>query len=380
MKVPFYRHELDRSAAEPIAAVLETPFLTTGAVARGVEGDLKAYFDVPEACVCNSWTNGALATLLALDIGAGDEVILPAMTFVACANVVELTGARPVFVDVDPRTLLIDVEQCRAAITPRTRAVMPVHLYGQMCDMARLVATVKAVRDDITVIEDCAHSFESRYDGHRPGTYGDVAIFSFYATKNVTCGEGGAIITRDGELMARIRQAVLHGMSAGAVDRFAGAYYRHWDVENLGTKANLPDLLAALLPPQIRTIDERRAVRQRLVDRYRAGLTPALRFAEVEPAALSAHHLFPIHVDPDIRDRVLYELNSAGVGTTVNYRSVHRLGYYRRKYALDDATLPVSARWGDGVISLPLYVSLDADAQEYVIDQVNRIVASLTSK
>jgi len=377
MQVPFYRHELDRTAAAPIADVLDTPFLTTGAVARQVEADLRDYFEVPEAAVCNSWTNGALAVLLALDIGAGDEVVLPAMTFVACANIVELIGARPVFVDVDPRTLLMDVEQCRAAITPRTRAVMPVHLYGQMCDMARLVETVKAVRDDIAVIEDCAHAFESRYDGKRPGTYGDVAIFSFYATKNVTCGEGGAIITRDGALMQRIRQAILHGMSAGAADRFAGAYYRHWDVEHLGTKANLPDLLAALLPPQIRTIDARRGERQRRVDRYRAELTPALRFAEVEPAALSAHHLFPIHVAPDARDRVLYELNTAGVGTTVNYRSVHRLAYYQRKYAIEDATLPVSTDWGNGVVSLPLYVSLDAASQGYVIEQVNRIVASL---
>jgi UDP-4-amino-4-deoxy-L-arabinose-oxoglutarate aminotransferase len=374
MKVPFYRHNLTRDDASRIADVVETPFLTTGAVARSVEDELRTYFDIAEATLCNSWTNGAYATLLALDVGPGDEVIVPAMTFVACANIVELCGARPVFVDVDPATLLLDIEQTRAAITPRTKVVMPVHLYGQMCDMARLVEAVKSVREDIVVIEDCAHAFESRFGGTRPGTYGDVAIFSFYATKNVTCGEGGAIISRHGDLMQRIKPALLHGMSAGAADRFAGAYYKHWDVERLGTKANLPDVLAALLPPQIRAIDEMRLERQARVDRYRAGLDHRLRFAEIVDDAISAHHLFPIHVKPEVRDRFLYELNTSGIGTTVNYRSVHKLGYYQNKYAIPDSDLPVSAAWGDGVISLPLYVSLDAESQNFVIDEVNRIM------
>lgn len=188
------------------------------------------------------------ASLLALDVGPGDEVILPAMTFVACANVVELTGARPVFVDVDTDTLLVDFEAIVRAITDRTRVVMPVQLYGQMCDMATLRNIVKRIRDDIVLIEDCAHSFESSYAGERPGKHSDIAIFSFYATKNITCGEGGAVITNDRSLMGKIRPALSHGVSAFAVDRFAEGIYRHWDVAHLGTKGNLPDLLAALLP------------------------------------------------------------------------------------------------------------------------------------
>ena len=377
MQVPFYRHNLTAADAAAMAAVLDTPFLTTGAVARAVEAELEQYFEVPAAAVCSSWTNGALAVLLALGVGRGDEVVMPAMTFVACANVVELLGARPVFVDVDPTTLLLDVERCRAALTERTKVVMPVHLYGQMCDMARLVETVKAVRDDIVVLEDCAHAFESTFDGERPGRHGDVAVFSFYATKNVTCGEGGAVVSRDPALMERLRRALLHGMSAGAADRFADAYYRHWDVAELGTKANLPDLLAALLIPQIRGIDASRHQRQARADRYRAGLSGRLRFAEVVPPAVSAHHLFPIHVPPAVRDRFLHELNAAGVGATVNYRALHRLTYYRRKYGLADDALPVSSQWGDGVLSLPLYVTLEPDAQDYVIAQVNRIAAAL---
>jgi UDP-4-amino-4-deoxy-L-arabinose-oxoglutarate aminotransferase len=377
MRVPFYQHNLSSADVGPVAEVLDTPFLTTGAVSRRVEEELRGYFDVPEALVCNSWTNGAFAALLALDVGPGDEVVLPAMTFVACANIVELVGATPIFVDADPTTLLLDIEACRAALTPRTRVVMPVHLYGQMLDMRRLVDAVKGYREDIVVLEDCAHAFEATYDGARPGRLGDLAIFSFYATKNVTCGEGGAIVTRDAALMGRLRRAILHGMSAGAADRFAGTYYRHWDVADLGTKGNLPDLLAALLIPQIQRIDAQREQRQRLVERYRTGLSPRLRFAEVQPPARSAHHLFPVHVPPPVRDRFLHDLNAAGIGTTVNYRALHRLTYYREKYAIDDAALPVSSAWGDGVLSLPLYLSLYADAQVYVIHEVNRLVDTL---
>ena len=374
MKVPFYRHNLDATAAAAVSHVLDSPFLTTGAVAHQVEDELRAYFAVPEALMANSWTNGALATLLALDVGQGDEVVLPAMTFVACANIVELLGARPVFVDVDPRTLLIDIEACRAAITAKTKVVMPVHLYGQLCDLPRLVEAVKGCREDIAVVEDCAHSFEATFDGERPGRHGDAAIFSFYATKNVTCGEGGAIICHDSELMRRLKQTILHGMSAGAVDRFAGAYYRHWDVERLGIKGNLPDLLAALLIPQIRQIDSWREIRQYRVDRYRAKLNPALRFAEVVDRAQSAHHLFPVHMPPALRDRFLHELNAAGIGATVNYRALTRLDYYRDKYRIPDDALPISVEWGDGVISLPLYVSIDDLAQDFVIEKVNQLV------
>lgn len=377
MQVPFYLHNLTASDGEDIAAVLDTPFLTTGQVSRRVEGMLREYFDVPEAALCNSWTNGALATLLALGVGPGDEVVVPAMTFVACANVVELLGATPVLVDVDPTTLLLDVHACRAAITPRTRAVMPVHLYGQMLDVARLCEIVKGIREDIVVIEDCAHAFEATFAGRRPGHVGDVAIFSFYATKNVTCGEGGAIITRSPDLMARIRPALLHGLSASAADRFSSGFYRHWDVEALGTKANLPDVLAALLPKQIAAIDDLREQRQTLVCRYRSGLDARLRFAEVQPAAVSAHHLFPIHVPPAIRDQLLHEVNAAGIGTTVNYRALHRLAYYSRKYGHTDAQLPVATTWGDGVLSLPLYLKLERAQQDYVIATVNEILARL---
>src|ERR1700730_547978 len=267
MVVPFYRHGLDDSYAQAVTDVLRSPFLTSGAVAKAVEAQLCAFFDVPHAILVNSWTNGGVAARLAPGAGPGEKEAVPAMTFIATANVAELVGAKPIFVDVDPTTLMLTPQSVHAALSERTRAVIPVHLYGQMCDVRALRRTL-GKRTDIAIVEDCAHSFESTFDGEPPGRHSDAAIFSFYATKNVTCGEGGAIICRNQQLFDAIVQTRLHGMSAGAIDRFATNRYRHWDMVRLGTKANLPDLLACLLPSQIATIKDRHRMRAERAQRY----------------------------------------------------------------------------------------------------------------
>jgi len=373
-KVPFYRHSLDQSYAEDIARVLDTPFLTTGAVSQAVERQLCEYFDVPYAALVNSWTNGAIAALLALEIGAGAEVIVPAMTFIATANVVEILGAKPVFVDVDRDTLTMTADAVGRAVTERTRAVIPVHLYGQMCHIRALRSAISH-RPEIAIIEDSAHSFESTYNGYRPGAHSDAAIFSFYATKNVSCGEGGAIITRRADLYEAVLQTRSHGMSAGAVDRFAEDRYQHWDMARLGAKANLPDLLAALLPRQIATVNDRLERRESRARRYEEAFagTP-LRTARLVRGAVSARHVFPIHVPPRVRDRALTALNEHGIGTTVNYRSVPTLTYYRQKYGYVAEDFPVSYEWGEGTITLPLFPSLTMEEQDHVIATVRDLV------
>ncbi|ACL55997.1 DegT/DnrJ/EryC1/StrS family aminotransferase [Methylobacterium nodulans] len=363
MAVPFYRHALSPACSDRVAAVLASPFLTSGPQGVRVEEKLRGFFGVQHAKLTSSWTQGAIATLLALDIGPGDEVIVPAMTFAATANVVRLVGATPVFVDVDPATLLIDHRLVAEAVTPRTRAVIPVHLYGQMVDIPALR---KAIPASVRIIEDAAHCFEGKRNGRRPGQDGDAAIFSFYATKNVTCGEGGAVITNDPDLAAALVQTVLHGMSAGAAQRFQGGTYRHWDIARLGTKANLPDLLAVLLEPQIDGIEAQLARRERLCARYEAELanTP-FTWPIIEAGVVSARHLFPIHVPDGQRDAVLQALGQAGIGATVNYRSVPCLTLYRTSGAIPD--LPVSRRWGEGTLSLPLFPDLRDEEQDEVI-------------
>lgn len=377
MKVPFYRHDLGRSDAERIADVLASPILTSGEVGKRVEAQLAAYFGLPHAALVSSWTNGAVAALLALGIGDGDEVIVPAMTFIATSNVVEHVGAKPVFVDVDPATLLLTPEGVARALTPRTKAVVPVHLYGLMCDM-RGIADALRTRPDVAIVEDAAHAFEAKYLGERPGARSTMAIFSFYATKNVTCGEGGAIVCRDSALHTKIQETRLHGMSAGAADRFRGGMYRHWDMTRLGVKANLPDLLAALLPPQIATIDARLPRREVLARRYEDAFRgTALRLVAGDARALHARHLFCVGVPGGARDEALATLGREGVGATVNYRSVPTLTWYRERYGFTPADHPVSHAWGEATLTLPLFPSLSDAEQQHVIDVVRTHVLPL---
>lgn len=375
--IEFYRHGLSADDASAIAAVLQSPFLTSGGVCKRVEGMLREFFGAGHAFLTGSWTNGAVAALLALGIGPGDEVIVPAMTFIASANVVELVGATAVFVDVDPQTLLMTPEAAAGAITPRTRAVIAVHLYGQMCDLAGMQQAL-AAHPGVILIEDAAHAFESSRDGYLPGAHSDMAIFSFYATKNITCGEGGAIVTNRSDLAGRLHSARLHGMTKGAADRFSGGRYNHWDMACLGTKANLPDLLAALLPSQIETIRQRLPARQALANRYREAFSGLpIRLAKVLPQCSTAEHLFPIHVDPAVRDEAIMALNGSGVSVTVNYRAVPATTYYREKYRLSPESFPVSREWGEGTISLPLYPRLSREDQDYVIQAVREAVVPL---
>lgn len=378
MRVPFYRHSLPASSATLVAEVIESGFLTSGQRCSRVEDQLCAIFGTSHAKLTSSWTQGAVAVLLALGIGPGDEVIVPAMTFVATANVVKQVGARPVFVDVDPATLLIDITLVRAAVTPQTRAVIPVHLYGQMVDIPALRGVL---RPEIKIIEDAAHCFEGRRAGRRPGQDSDAAIFSFYATKNVTCGEGGAVVTNDAELAANLKETVLHGMSAAAAQRFSGGRYQHWDVTRLGTKANLPDLLAVLLETQLDTVDERLARREFLAQRYEESFagTP-LGVPTIEAGVVSARHLFPIHVPGGHRDRVMRMLNDQGIGATVNYRAVTELSLYRNDPSVPRNGFPVSIDWGEGTLCLPLFPGLREEEQDYVLNVLRyEVLPSLDS-
>jgi UDP-4-amino-4-deoxy-L-arabinose-oxoglutarate aminotransferase len=377
MQVPFYRHSLAPENSKYVAKVLETPFLTSGPIGKEVEVLLNQYFGVKHSKLVNSWTNGAVATLLAMDIGPGDEVIVPAMTFIATANVVELVGAKPIFIDCDPDTLLVTPDLIKDAITERTKAIIPVHMYGQMCDIKAIKQIIPSGQV-IKIIEDCAHSFEAKFNGERPGKHSDAAIFSFYATKNVTCGEGGAIITNDSNLFDRITQSILHGMSAGAADRFKSGQYKHWGMDHLGTKANLPDLLASLLPDQIKTIDKRLQLRAKIAERYEnAFLGSGILLPKVDSASIHSRHLFPIYVGSEARDQALLKLGEMQVGATVNYRSVTTMNFYKQKYQLQSNTYDVSETWGNGTLTIPLFENMKAEEQDYVIDILLNVISPM---
>ena len=369
MKVEFYRHNLDEEDIARLVEVCRGVFLTTGQDVKRFEEALAGYLGAPHAVGVTSCTAALHLALLAVGVSRGAEVITTPMTFAATSNAVLYTGAAPVFVDVEPETGLIDCDAVERAITPRTKAIVPVHLYGQMADMRRLKAI--ADRAGLSLIEDCAHAIESTRDGVRPGALSDAACFSFYATKNITCGEGGAVVSNSAAIADRIRLLRQHGMSASASDRYSGTY-RHWDLETLGWKYNMTNLQAALLVGQLGRIDNLWARREAIAARYESAFrtVPGVGFPIVAPGARSARHLFTIWVDPSRRDSVLDDLQARGIGVAVNYRAVHLLKYYQQTLGLPRGSFPVAERIGDSTVTLPLYPKLTDEQVDYVVESV----------
>ncbi|HEX6513902.1 MAG TPA: DegT/DnrJ/EryC1/StrS family aminotransferase, partial [Chloroflexota bacterium] len=235
-KVPFFRHDLGRDELDSVAEVIQGLILTTGDTVARFEQEFASCLGRKHALGVTSCTGALHLSLLGLGVGPGDEVITTPMTFIATATSILEAGATPVFVDVEPGTGNLDAARVEVAITERTKAIMPVHLYGQMCDMRALRQI--ADRHKLFIVEDAAHCVEGTRDGIRPGELGDTACFSFYATKNLTCGEGGAVVTDDSELAERLRLLRLHGMTKNAFDRYREGY-QHWDMVMLGWKYNM---------------------------------------------------------------------------------------------------------------------------------------------
>ncbi len=371
-KVEFYRHSLREEDIREVVKVLNSLFLTTGPVTAQVEEKLARYLDVKHVLCVTSCTSALFLSLKALGIGPGDEVITTPMTFIATANVILHTGATPVFVDVEPSTGNIDLEKFERAITPKTKAVIPVHLYGQMVDMKALS---QICRDrGIHIVEDAAHALESSRKGVKPGQLGDTACFSFYATKNLTSGEGGAIALNDTSLYETLKKMRLHGMSKSAAERYSKKY-RHWDMELLGYKANLPDVLSALLLHQIDRLEEQLQRREAICRQYEEAFSqiPGLDFPKVLPDSRSARHLFTIWVPRDRRDQTLSQLQEWGIGVAVNFRAVHLLSYYRKNFGFKPGDFPAAEEIGDRTITLPLYPSLKDEEVQYIIGAVREI-------
>ncbi len=385
-KVEFYRHQLGEDEASSWRRVLNTLFLTLGPQVAAFEQELGRYLvrnrdgaTPPHIVGTNACSMGLLIALRAMDVGPGDEVITTPMTFAATANAVLHLGATPRFVDVEPTTGLIDPAAVGAAVGPRTVGILPVHLYGQLADMKALRAI--ADRHHLFVVEDSAHGVEMERDGVRPGELSEAAVFSFYATKNLTCGDGGAIATRDAQIADRLRRLRNHGVSKAATERHGNAY-QHWDLAELGYKANLTDLDAALLRPQLSRLDAKRALREEVATRYETLLrdrvtdmrSPNLAGHPVpwliERRGRSSHHLFTLHARPGERDALLSKLGAAGIGTAVNYRAIHLLTYLAKSLAIPRGSLPVAEDMGDRTISLPMYPTLGHEDQDRVVEAV----------
>ena len=372
-KVEFFRHNIGAEEIERVADVLQSLFLTTGAEVAEFEERLAIFLDLPYTAAVTSGTAAMQLALLAAGIGEGDEVITTPLTFVGTPNGAIMAGGIPVFADVDRETGNIDPTAVENAITERTRAIMPVHLYGQMCDMERIREI--ADRHGLAVVEDSAHSLEAEWNGKKSGHYGDFACFSFYATKNITAGEGGAISVKDAESAELLRKLRLHGLETSAADRHTD-HFEQYDVGVFGWKYNMDNIHAAILVEQMKRIDGLLLRRREIYNQYREALeqVDGIELQTTRPEAVHACHLFTILVDPAKRDGVMKGLQDSGIGVSINFHPIHLMTYYRERFGLKRGMFPVAEEIGSRTISLPLYPKLTEEEIAYVIDMVKKSV------
>ncbi len=352
--IPFYKHNLKKSK-NYFKNTLNSNYLTSGPVCEKVEKILCKNFNKKYSILTNSWTNGLISILMSLKLKPKDEIIIPACTFVACANVIEMIGAKVVFADIDPLTKLMDINDCVSKITKKTKVIMPVHLYGNLFDTKKLKRKIKK---KIIIIEDSAHAFCGEYHNKVLGYYSDFTVFSFYATKSITCGEGGAIITNHKNLSEKIRSISNNGMSKPAFKRFINNKYIPWDVNNFGFKANLSDINASLLSDQIYKYKKTARLKKRIFNQYKKNLSiiKQISFPKENKNKLRDYYLFPIGVPKKYRNNLIEYLLERKIFVTVNFKSITELKYYKKKY--NNKNCPKSLEWGEQQLSLPFHTKI----------------------
>lgn len=363
---------------EELLDSVRSGWLTTGPKVRAFQEQLASYLHVAHVRCLSSCTAGLTIGLRMLELGPGDEVLLPSMTFVSCANAIEHFGARPVFVDSDPATGLIDLQHAESLVTERTRALMPVHLAGHPVDLD----AVNALRDrhGIAVIEDGAHAIGARWQGRPIGSHGNLTSFSFHATKNITTFEGGALALADEEVAQRAERLALHGLSRSAWARHGATGPAAYEVAEPGFKFSMNDISAAVGIHQLPRLDgwiERRAELAGLYDEALRDLP--LELPPRPPAhARHAHHLYIVRLHPELRidrDTLIEQMQQHGIGCSVHFKAIHLYDYYRSRYALEPADLPVAAHLSAYALSLPLFPAMS----EADVDHVASTLASLLS-
>jgi dTDP-4-amino-4,6-dideoxygalactose transaminase len=369
---------IEKEEIAEVVATLESGWLGTGPRTAEFERMFAEYTGARHAIAVNSCTAGLHLSLVALGVGPGDEVITTPMTFAATANVILHVGARPVFADVLPDTMVIDPEQIEKAVTPRTRAILPVHIAGRPCDMDAIRKI--AERHRLHVIEDAAHCIEGRYKGRQIGSISPLTCFSFYVTKNLTTGEGGMITTDNDEWARILRMYRLHGMSRDAWKRFSGEGYKHYQVVYPGFKYNMMDLQAALGIHQLRRVERNWECRNAIWQRYTEYLRdlPVGLPAPDEPNTRHARHLYTILVDKArcglSRDEMLDALRAENIGAGVHYTALHLHPYYREELGYKEGDYPHSEWIGERTLSLPLSALLSDEDVEDVVTAVCRIL------
>lgn len=359
-----------------VEATMRSGWIGTGPRVAEFEKAFARYVGADYAVATNSCTAALHVAMLALDLQPGDEVITTPMTFAATANSIIHSGANVVFADCEPDTMNLDPEAVRAAITPSTRAILPVHFAGRACDMDAL-RTV-AGEHGLRIIEDCAHAIETEIDGRHVGTFGDAGCFSFYVTKNLVTGEGGMLTTDDPDLAERVKILSLHGMDRDAWHRFGDSGYKHYAVVAAGFKYNMMDIQAAMGLHQLARIEQSLARREAIWAQYDAAFADLPCTLPMAPAPRTRHarHLYTLLVDNDIvtkgRDRVIDELTALNIGVGVHYMALHLHPFYQERLGVSADDFPNARAIAERTLSLPLSPKLNDDDVQDVVSAVRQ--------
>ena len=373
MRKTYLKFSVPDITQQDIDAVVETlksGWLTTGKQSQQLENQFAEATGAEYAVSLSSGTSALFLSLIAEGAEPGDEVIVPPLTFASTANVVHHVGARPVFADINPETFNLDPDAAAAAVTSRTRAVIPVHYAGQPCEMNRIMEL--AEKNHLSVIEDAAHALGAEINGQRIGGQGNLSCFSLFPTKNITAGEGGMVTLNDPEKDNRLRKLRLHGMSKDGWKRYRREGSWYYEIHEAGYKCNLSDINAALALTQLKRLDEINRRRRRLADLYRDKIhdIPGIHPQKQIPGMKSAWHIFPVWVDRKRyglgRDQLIKELWRRNIGTSVHFIPVHLHPFYQKTYGYREGDFPMSEKVFRGILSLPLFPRM----QEKDVDDV----------
>ena len=375
--LPFHRATIGEEEKQAVVEVLETGWLTTGPRASQFEQSFSRFVNARHAVAVNSCTAALHLALAVLNVHEGDEVIVPTMTFAASGEVVLYRGARPVLVDCLPDAFHIDPVKIEAAITPRTRAIIPVHYAGYPCQMEAILEI--AAYHNLKVVEDAAHSLPTRYNGKMVGSIGDITCFSFYATKTLTTGEGGMITTDDGDLADRMRILSLHGISRHAWNRYSEKGTWKYEILDAGYKYNLTDLQAAIGLAQLKKCVRMRDARAQIAAEYARllGGQEVFKLPAIPLGRDHAWHLFVIEANPlgltIDRDQVIEEMKRRGIGTSVHFIPLHLHPLYQRKLGYRNGQFPNAEERFNRAISLPIYPDMTLEEIERVAEALQDI-------
>lgn len=376
--LPFSRPSISQAAIDEVVSCLRSGWITTGPRVTQFTEALKDYFQAPYVLPLASATAGLHLTLLSMDLEPDDEVITTPLTFAATLNTIVLAGGKPVLVDIDPYTLNMDVNKLEAAITAKTKVIMPVHFAGLSVDLDPLYELAK--RYNLRVLEDAAHAIGSEYKNKRIGSFGDTQVFSFHPNKNMTTGEGGCVVTRDSHIADQISKLRFHGIDRNAWNRYGKSGTQDYEVVLPGYKYNMMDIQAAIGIHQLRDLNGFIARRNELANRYQEALAdwPEWTLPQLPPYEhLHAWHIYTPLINEDKagmnRDEFMQAMKERNIGTGLHYRAVHLYPFYREQYGFQVGDFPIAEDACERIVSLPLFPGMTDQEHDRVLDVMYNI-------